>query len=312
MRRLFTILAVVVILSTVAPAALADNEPNAPEQLSLLGYTAWEPLWWADNFDPYATILGEVWEYAFWMTTPPHPVTGVRELAPFHPVDIWLWRPPTMDIFGNPVWPLNKVPAPAPGFWYLPEVSSSLRRQTWPAYAGTDEVGFYYAKFMIPRNAADTWFPCGFPCRWECNYWDPMTGVWEIHAPNVIAPVYRIPLDDPNAIFWPYFYPLYWPDLGGGFLWPGPDWDLWWGDTIHPLTAWPIEGEFDSLLAFCDAIDPDPLVIGDEFYDCDVDGNGFDFDTEAYWEYVAFGYFWKTTDLEMNWPADWPLLCPWQ
>lgn len=310
MRRLFLLLTVVVIMAMVAPAALAD-EPKSPADQPIMGYAAWEPLWWADNFDAKWTILGTVQEYAFWVTQPPNPVTGIRYLAPNHPVDVYLWRPSTIDDAGNVIWPLTGV-TPGASDWWTAEYSSMFRRQSWPKYATTNAIGFYYAKFMLPRD--EVWYPCGYPCNWKCDNWDPITGLLEAHAPYWIETVYRLPLlSNPDSLFWPYYYPLYWPNLGYfGELWPTADWWQWSGDTVHPLTAWPADGEFLSLMAFCDAIDPDPLVIGDEYYDCDVDGDLEDFDNLAYYQYGIEGYYWKTTDLKMEWPNGWPYICEWQ
>jgi hypothetical protein len=324
MKRLFAILAVLAIVVPLATSAFADGGFDVtadPEQFPFVGYSARELFWEPYNFDPAYPVLGEVYEYTFWLWTPPDPIFGIMEPAPNHPVDIWLWRPPTVD-FGDPLdWPLDFIPEPwnAWGFWYLEDGASTLRRQTWPTYATTDDWGIYYAKFMLPRNAAETWFPCGFPCRWECTWYDPVLNQWNWHAPFDVVPVYRLPLlDDPTSIFWPWVYTLYWPGDAPPFtynwFWPDPLYFvLWWGETVHPLTALPSEGQFDSFLAWCDAIDPDGFPgTGDEFWDCDVNGDFEDFDYMAHWEYLVMGYLWKTTDLEVAWPGDWPALCPWQ
>jgi hypothetical protein len=315
MKRLFAVLAVLVIVVPLATSAFADSdfEANAgPEQWTMIGYSARELYWEPDNFDPRYAILGSVWEYAFWLWDP----FGFP--APNHTVDIWLWRPPTVD-YGDPLdWPLDFIPEPWTtwGGWYLEDGSSTLRRQTWPTYATTDDVGFYYAKFMLPRNAAETWFPCGFPCRWDCTWFDPITNAWNFHAPLDVAAVYKLPiLDIPTSIFWPWAYTLYWPNpvpLGSSpWLWPSPDYPAFWaGDTVHPLAAIPSEQSLPdgnvTFLEWWDAIDPDAIPgSGDEFW---VQNPNY----VAHWEYLVEGYLWVTTDLEMNWPDDWPLLCPWQ
>jgi hypothetical protein len=312
MKRLFAILAVVVIVLPMATSAFADSDFEAagPEQWPFVGYSARELYFEPNNFDPRATILGSVYEYMFWLWTPPDPIFGISSPAGDHPVDVWLWRPSTLG--GG--WGLDFI-GPNPGEWWLWDFSSALRRQSWPTYASTDGFGFYYAKFMLPRNAAETWYPCGFPCRWECTGFDPIANAWEIHAPVEVVPVYRIPLADPNAIFWPWTYTLYWPNPtlnGWVWLWPDPGYFvLWAGETVHPLAAVPSEGVFDTFLSWVDAVDPDGIPgNGDEWWDFDPDGSGFVDDYIMHWEYAVMGYLWKTTDLEVEWPADWPQLCP--
>jgi hypothetical protein len=309
MKRLVAILALVVIVLPLATSAFADSsfEVAGPEQWYTLGYEARELYWDPYNFLPRRTGLGAINEYQFWLWDP------FGNPAPDHPVDIWLWRPPTL--FG--AWNLDFI-LPAPWEWWMPDSASLLRRQSWPTYATTDGWGVYYAKFMMPRNAAETWYPCGFPCRWNCTFFDPIANAWEWHAPTHIIPLYKLDLTDPLSVFWPFAFTLYWPNEAPpfSFNWLLPDagyWLWWWGETVHPVAALPTEGAFDSFLLWVDAVDPDGIPgNGDEWWDWDVDGDGTPGNYIMHWEYVVEGYFWKTTDLEMDWPADWPLICPWQ
>lgn len=217
MKRLFVIVAVLVVALMVASPAFAANPPQKPDGVASQGYTAFAPAWDPFEFDPAYTILGTVWDFEFWMTDP----DGF--LAPNMPVDVYLWRPPTVDILGNAVWPLAM--AQTAGTWFLPTVSSEVRRQSWPAFQGTNEVGYYYSEFMLPRD--EVWYPCSYPCKWNCNFWDPIQNVAVYHSPALIVPIYRQPIDE----FWYLFYPLYWP------------YDLMPEDTVHPLTAWAFIGD---------------------------------------------------------------------
>lgn len=191
-------------------------------------------------------ILGEQIEFAFFVIDPfGFPI-------PDFPVDIRLYRPSTE--FG---WPLFQAQTPGTGYLIVGE--SEMRRQSWPAYQATNEFGLYYAKFMLPRD--NVWYPCGYPCRWECDFYDPFTDTWERHSPLVVVDLYKSFED------W-LFAPLYWP-------WIAP------ADTVHPMEAWAFEGGTWYVL-----------------------GGGV-------WELEIDGYFWKTSDLEVDYPADWPFICPW-
>jgi hypothetical protein len=261
-------------VAMLAPAAYAAPQPEA-------GFTAFEPPWWGDNFAPRQALLGSVQEFAFYLVDP------YAALAPFHQVDIWLQRPPTINGAGDVVWPFGDSTDPRQfGGWFMATGESEMRRQSWPTYATTNELGYYYAKFMLPRE--NTWYPCGYPCNWQCDFVDPIGGGTEYHSPYAIVPVYRIPLDNPDAIYWPLSYPLYWPNGDNR------------QDTFAPLVAFPTEGANADMMAFCDWVGPDP---GD--FDC----SQYPY---AFWAFGITGYYWKTTDLRMNWPADYPLLCDWQ
>jgi hypothetical protein len=121
---------------------------------------------------------------------------------------------------------------------------------------------------------------------------DPLTGVVEYHSPYAIQAVYRIPADNPDAIYWPMSYPLYWPNGENR------------QDTFAPLVAIPTEGANADLMALCDRIVPeDPAV--PPSWDCTTY-------PYAFWAFGITGYSWWTTDLKMEWPGDYPLLCEWQ
>ncbi|MBN1137396.1 MAG: hypothetical protein JXM73_12475 [Anaerolineae bacterium] len=249
MKRLFTVFTVVFVMLMVASTAFAATPPQKPDGLVEQSWQAFAPAWDPWEFDPAYTILGSVWDFEFWLTDP----GGF--LAPFTPVDIWLWAPSTTG-----GWPLAM--AQTAGTWFLPIGASEVRRQTWPTYQMTDSVGYYYSEFMLPRD--EVWYPCSYPCKWKCNFWDPIQGIEIYHSPLVQVFVYRQPVGS----FWYLLYPLYWPWAGDPM------------DTVAPLTAW----------AFL--------------------GNGV-WVENAYWEFEIEGYYWTTRDLEVEWPADWPFICPW-
>jgi hypothetical protein len=269
MKRLFTVFTVVFVMLLVASSAFAGAPPQKPAGMESQGYTAYAPAWDPWEFDPAATILGSVWDFEFWLTDP------YGFLAPYHPVDIYLWQPSTLS-----GWPLTGI---GPTGWYVPIGESELRRQSWPAYQGTDMFGYYYSEFMLPRDEA--WYPCSFPCKWKCNFWDPIAGTEIYHSPMASVYVYR-PGVGSNE--WSYlYYPLYWPFKFDGWWWYGDPYDVTPStvdpqDTVAPLTAWAVEASYGSFIE------------------------------NAYWEFEVLGYFWSTRDLEMEWPLDWPYICTWQ
>lgn len=303
-------------------------------------WTNWE---WV----PLDMKLGDILEMAF----PVYDVLGIP--ATFQPVDVYLWRPPTevlcYDIVNDSTdlyryWPLVDNPMKVWNFtgsftdwsndydnfaWYLPTGSNpdGPRRQSWPTYQETDAWGFYYARFMLPRD--EVWYPCSYPCKWGCNFYLPYADLWEFHSPWLVNDVYPAAVPFTPAWYYPVYFPLYWPWK----YWTDGIFDAWVGDlpwtaadeatpypqfylfeedpattdddilyygvlpsvtdpqdTVHPLTVWTVEGTFGSnIQVLPDAGDlVDPIDWG---------------------EIEVVGYDWKTTDLEVEWPADYPMEC---
>jgi hypothetical protein len=257
--------------------------------------------------------------------------------ATFWPVDVYLWRPPTImwcEHDTDPLlddwykyWPLqantqmpdNLVgmlgggPWSTGGTWYLGEWDNpdGPRRQSWPTYQETDVWGFYYAKFMLPRD--EVWYPCGYPCKWGCSWYDPWADAWEFHSPWLLNTKYPPAVPFTPAWYAPIYSPLYWPykwdwfygwvgDLGWtaeNEAFPGPQWvtigavDYYLvlpsvsdpQDTVGPLTMWAVEAEFGTFIDLVGGLTP--------------------------WaEIEVLGYDWKTSDLKWaHWPDDWPWLC---
>jgi hypothetical protein len=88
-------------------------------------------------------------------------------------VDAYLYRPSTLA-----GWPF--AGGPVNGTYFMPIGDSEMRRQSYPAYQFTDQFGFYFAEFMLPRDEA--WYPCSFPLKWKCNY-QVAVGEIEYHSP---------------------------------------------------------------------------------------------------------------------------------
>jgi hypothetical protein len=276
-RKLFAVLSLVVLLSLVTTSVFAA-EPEAPAIGTEYYWRGWGLL--GEQF----TII----EPAF------DPITGDSVNGPFllnWPVDVWLYRPDT-DPF-VPMFPAEWAALPGP-WWVKAEGESSLRRQSWPRFQGSDSYGWYYAKFMVPRE--NTWYPCGFPCRWVCNEFSgPPFDVWDVfHSPYEMDFVYP---DIETATYWPLFWPwdLDWWVPGLGFINPygPPPLYLWYWydpmldatpfDTIHPLEIWVTEGWGDNAMYIYEA--------------------------------GVLGYQWKTSDPEVHrYYEDWPYLCgdPWE
>lgn len=256
--KLFAIALVLAVTLSITGTAFAGNDTPADSQ----GYFGVAPVWDPFEFDPAYTILGSVWDFEFWLCDPTSPA-GTCVTVPNYPVNIWLYSP---DTTGG--WPLDM--AQTAGTWFLPIGSSPFRRQSWPSYQGTNEFGYYYSEFMLPRDEA--WYPCSFPCKWKCNFIDPVTGTYYDHSPYTLIYVYR----EPVGAIWDLLYPLYWP-------YADP-----LADTVHPLEAYATEGLLESFI-----LDPGRADLLD-------------------WEFEVQGYFWSTRDLEVEWPLDYPALCPWQ
>jgi len=97
--------------------------------------------------------------------------------APGIRVDAYLFRPSTLA-----GWPF--VGGPVNGTYFMPIGESEMRRQSYPAYQFTDDFGFYFAEFMLPRD--EVWYPCSFPLKWKCNY-EVAPGVIEYHSPAMMV-----------------------------------------------------------------------------------------------------------------------------
>lgn len=118
--------------------------------------------------------LGEVWGFYFDFGEP-----GLR-------VDAYLYRPSTLD-----GWPF--AGGPGTGTWWWTGPDSEMRRQSWPKWQYTDEWGYYFAMFMLPRD--EVWYPCSFPLKWKCNY---VVDPWTIEYHSPVNMVY-----DPG-LSWPW------------------------------------------------------------------------------------------------------------
>jgi hypothetical protein len=108
-------------------------------------------------------------------------------------VDGWLFRPPTVDLWGNPLpWPLNYVPNTPPtaaGYAWALLGGSNIRRVTFAETEGTvferaDSFGNYLVPVMLPRD--EVWYPCSFPLKWKCNY-NIGTPAEEFHSPRFMV-----------------------------------------------------------------------------------------------------------------------------
>jgi hypothetical protein len=141
MKRMLVATVVLVMLFGSVSSAFADEPQRVDQAIS--------------------AVLGEVWGFYFNFGTP-----GLR-------VDAYLHRPSTLEGWPFPGGPVN-------GTYFMPIGESALRRQSYPSYQFTDQFGFYFAEFMLPRDEA--WFPCSFPLKWKCNY-EVGPGVIEYHSP---------------------------------------------------------------------------------------------------------------------------------
>jgi hypothetical protein len=279
-HKLFAVLSLIVLVSLLVPAAFAA-EPAEPA-------VGTEKYW----FD--WTWLGEIWE--IWVPAF-DPVVGNSITGPFlknYPVDIWLYRPDT-DPF-VPLFPAQWAALPGP-WWIKEEGESGLRRQTWPNQSMSTVTGTYYAKFMLPRD--EVWYPCGFPCRWQCNvYTGAPVELWTgFHSPRLVEAIYPddtlvgLPADytkEHFPLFWPW--DLDWWDVGLGWINPyGPpdDYDFYDYpigmdatpfDTVHPMELWIVDGINMTAMYRLEA--------------------------------GILGYQWKISDPEMgSYYGDWPYLC---
>jgi len=261
MRKFFAILCVVAMLSLTAATAFA--EPAGTDATVVAYGGEW--------------LLGERVEdvlLAF------DPVT-MDILLPGTPVDVWMYRPDTFLAFD----PLFDAEWDLVNDYVAPAFESELRRQTWPTYSEVQGFGFYFFRFMLPRDVA--WYPCGYPCKWQCNFYDPWTTAWEFHSPAVLWFSYPDAWTmDHYPLFWPW--DLDWVDAGLGNINPyGPagwyDW-YWYPvgqdatpfDTVHPVQLW-------------------------------IETEGF---AMYIWELQILGYRWRTSDLEVDdYYLDWPYVC---
>lgn len=155
-------------------------------------------------------VLGDVWLFWSWGRDP-----GER-------VDVYLYRPSTLA-----GWPF--ATGPWYGTWWMDADESDARRQSWPASQTADELGFYFAEFMLPRD--EVWYPCSFPYKWNCNfayYTDPFTDpVREFHSPVI--------LNQELGLLWPWVDSVYYANTG--------DFATAWAmanpqDTVAPMEAW--------------------------------------------------------------------------
>jgi hypothetical protein len=230
-RKLFVVLSLVVMLSLTVSAAFAEpNEPTAPETTFVIYGGEY-------SLGDFVEAAGLTFD----------PVTD--EVLTYWPLEAWLYRPDTVygadDVVGFDPW--------FPAMWDLendyikPYYESSLRRQE-EASQLSDAFGQFYFKFMLPRNAAETWYPCGFPCRWQCNYYNTLDG-WTLHSPKLLTYVYPdYRFTDPPKPYWPEptwvlaHTPLFWPWASSVYPYNlEPEDDPMPFDTVHPLEMWIVE-----------------------------------------------------------------------
>jgi hypothetical protein len=327
-NKWFALVLVLVLLLTSAGSAFAQapSVPQGEDQIDC--YYWWDGVWYSPDYGGAPLIIERYWPFYnngfstnfTWKDDLDRMLGDSATLlfplfnpngfpATYWPVDIYMWRPPTMYmcydwgagdwIFpgeaGHPnfdegfYWPFVWNPQ-TPDTWFKKEWENpdGARRQSWPTFQETDGWGFYYAKFMLPRD--EVWYPCGYPCKWQCNYYNPWTNNYVWHSPYAMAMVYPPAVPFTAEWYYPLFYPLYWPYLWDeNYGWvdsydPGY-WDLVRPmDTVGPVTLWPVEATFDSLIEF-------------QF-------------SPPWGEYEILGYYWKTSDLGwQHWPDDWPYLC---
>jgi hypothetical protein len=193
--------------------------------------------------------LGEVWW--FWATG----------YDPFERVDIYLYRPSTLD--GWP-WYFADDTQDGPyygGFFAAAGATDPWKhRQTFPAWQFANGYGAYYGEFMLPRE--DTWYPCDWPYQWKCNtVWYP----GDPFNPPVIE--WHSPADQGN-----FEFPLIWPWYDAYVLFV----------TDDPIAALDAANPMDTVA-------PLMAIVRSQFHD----------DWAVRWEIT--GYFWKWTDLEDGW-----------
>ena len=263
--KMFAVLILVILLSLVSSTAFAA-EPQAPAVGTEVYWGGW-------------AMLGEVWEFvvpAF------DPVLGDPTFGPFllnWPVDVWLYRPDTDPFAAR--FPAEWAALPGP-WWIKAHEQSGLRRQTYPRFSQSDHNGWYYAKFLFPRD--EVWYPCGFPCKWNCNvFWGaPIFTFTEFHSPYELWFSYPdLPTQAHYPLFWPWALDWWAPGLGYinpyYFDYPATLDPLPY-DTVHPMEVWIVEGWADSAMYI--------------------------------FEFGLQGYQWKTTDPAVaNYYADWPYIC---
>jgi hypothetical protein len=201
MRKMFYVLMIVAML--VIPASVLADE-DAVEQVPRGGY-----------------MLGELF---------PMNITG---FFPYERVDAYLYRPSTLGGWPHAVQPPVLNPEGFAG-WRLIGASEQ-RRWSFAETEGTplelsNQFGSWSLELMIPRD--EVWYPCSFPLKWKCNFFDDETFIWDFHSPMDIeylpGNVLGVLVDWPAGT-------KHWPYIDG--LWGvenyGPDSDP--QDTIHPL-----------------------------------------------------------------------------
>jgi hypothetical protein len=189
--------------------------------------------------DSIDVVLGEVWTF------------GSGPWFPFQRVDTYMYRPST-----EAGWPHDSLPFAGAVWAVYPE--GQMNRQSWPAWAFANELGLYYAEFMLPRDEA--YFPCGYPYKWQCNS-------YMIDPANPFGPPIR-----------EYHSPWWQADFEAGLAWPYVDW----------IVLDETDGDFEAAWLYAnpqDTIHPVSVIQTD----------GID---EFEFELQVLGYFWKVSDLE--------------
>jgi hypothetical protein len=274
MRKLYAVIALAVLIALVPASAFADT-PQAPAPVRN------DATQFVQGFD---ILLGD---YLIVAVPIQDPVTGFFLLN--WPVGGYLYRPPTGGYPGG--LPADQYAWYFPGAfadatqWIVGSADSPLRRQTGHTY--TDGFGYFYAFFMFPRDEA--WYPCSYPCKWKCNFYNYQTGLYtEMHSPAAITFQYNAP-NLATALWWMSHEPLFWP------------WDMLWVDPflgyVNPYLI-PYDPTVTDASPF-DTVHPLEFWVVEE--------------VSYYASYVVenkvWGYVWKNTDLQVQYPEDWPYIC---
>lgn len=281
-RKLFIVLLLVLVATLIPTSAFAADPEPEDAILYETPLTVVNPL-------PFDIALGD---FVLGANAAIDPVTGALLLN--WPVGAYLHRPSTpVDLGGfgasadTYAWRFPGVFADATQ-WIVGYPMSLWRRQSHNGGPVTsDRFGFFYYGFMFPRDEA--WYPCSYPCKWKCNVLGvPSLTYIEMHSPAFLGFLYT---DKPQwgPAFWQAsHWPLFWP-------WENLAFDPILG-FVNPYIIPSAQGVVENPM---DTVHPLELWIAEE-----VDGGAI-----AIWEGKVLGYYWRPTDLQVQYPEDWPFIC---
>lgn len=189
---------------------------------------------------------------------------NVAGAFPYERVDAYLYRPSTLD-----GWPTGWTQGPLvdPAVWpvaaWIVADESAQRRWSWAEAEGTllettNQFGAWSIVLMIPRD--EVWYPCSFPLKWKCNFFDSATLSWEFHSPQIVD---------------------YLPGNIEGELW----------DFADEAKHWPWIDGLWGVEAFGPAADPQDIVGPLQIDVITESGLGLSY------ELVIQGYQWKVSDI---------------